>query len=377
MRYQHNCFILLCMLFLTGCLQSSQLEKMGIITAKGTDVSDNGDIELSIVLFQFEAQSTNNTKIVSGKGKTIQGAIQNANYETNFKLSSEKLQLELFGREAAERGIHRFVDTLAREANLPNTMFLSLSNSSAKEIMLIQESGIAMNIGQYLHGVIDKNAPDHIFPKITLSAFLASLYDVGVDPILPIFELEDGIPKITKIGIFKEDKLVGEESIDDRVLYNLMHKKIKEETLFVTLPFTPFQKDVQQMLSQGEENLSTSFNILSGSSNTILKDKRDLSFQTNIKLELELTETSYQLNFKDEQVIRKLEQAVEKKLASTYKSILADLQQLNADSFGYGKTYRIHQKGNKLTKTEWHELYPKINVDFSVDANIIYHGEID
>ncbi|WP_284139532.1 Ger(x)C family spore germination protein [Virgibacillus sp. LDC-1] len=377
MRYQYICFILLCLLFLTGCLQSRQLEKMGVITAKGTDASENGDIELSIVLFQFEAQSTNNTKIVSGKGKTIQGATQNANYETNFELSSEKLQLELFGREAAERGIHRFVDTLAREANSPNTMYLSLSNSTAKEIMLIQESGIAMNIGQYLHGVIDKNAPDHLFPKIPLSTFLTSLYDVGIDPILPMFELENGIPKITKIGIFKEDKLVGEKSIEDRILYNLMHKKIKQETLVVTLPFSSFQKDVHRKITQNEENLSTSFNILSGSSKTRLKDKKDLSFQTNIKLELELNETSHELNFKDEQVIRKLEQAVEKKLASKYKSILADLQQLNADSFGYGKTYRIHQKGKKLTKKEWHKLYPKIKVDFSVDANIIYHGEID
>src|SRR5690625_5848739 len=97
---------------------------MGIITARGTDLTDDKSIEATLVIFQFDVQSDSITKVLSGKGKTITGAEENANLGSPFKLTSGKVQIELYGKEAAENGLIPYLDPLQRDAAVNNTMYL-------------------------------------------------------------------------------------------------------------------------------------------------------------------------------------------------------------------------------------------------------------
>src|SRR5690625_6337261 len=106
---------------------------MGIITARGTDLRDDKSIEATLVIFQFDVQSDSITKVLSGKGKTITGAEENANLGSPFNLTSGKVQIELYGKEAAENGLIPYLDPLQRDAAVSNTMYLAIGDPRSEE----------------------------------------------------------------------------------------------------------------------------------------------------------------------------------------------------------------------------------------------------
>src|SRR5699024_9054197 len=94
--------IILCLL-LTGCPDKRQLENLGIINARGIDIEDQNKSKTNYVIFQLEEQRQDITKVVARTRGTPTGAVNNANYESNFLLELGKIQLDLYGLEAAKK----------------------------------------------------------------------------------------------------------------------------------------------------------------------------------------------------------------------------------------------------------------------------------
>src|SRR5690625_915634 len=153
--------IALLSLLLVSCIQTQEIEKLGLTNAGGVDYLDDNQIEVSLVVFQFSTQAESVTKLVSGKGKTIKGAHEDAEKSSIFRLAPGKLKLSVFGKEMAEQGILPYLDTLARDARLPDLMYLSVSKTTAKEILSVEEKVISTDIGQFLHGLIENHTTDH------------------------------------------------------------------------------------------------------------------------------------------------------------------------------------------------------------------------
>ncbi|AIF45209.1 Ger(x)C family spore germination protein [Virgibacillus sp. SK37] len=360
---------------LTGCLKSYQLEKMGIINARGIDLTDNGDIQTSLILFQFEAEATDITKLVNGTGSTTKGAIDNANMETNFTLDSGKIQFELYGMEAAEKGIMPYLNTLARDPNTPDTMYLAVSKTTAEEVFSVQQSGISMNIGQYLYGVVESSATDRLFPQVPLVKFLSEYHNVGVDPVLPIFNVVEGIPKITSIAAFKEDKLVGELPLKYRDYLNFLVGDMRGGWVEISVPSQPLDKFLNEE-SANEEKVNATLNILRTKPKIKVTNKDEKKFDVNLEVEADLLEISKRLDLSDPKVLKKLEEEMEKKLVSDYEQLLSQTKELEVDPIGFGKIYRTQVRDKPLTAAKWSAIYPDIEVDFNVKVKIIKHGEI-
>ena len=375
-----NILILLIILslLLTGCPEKRQLEKLGIINARGIDITDDNKIKANFVLFQFEEQSQDITKIVSGVGNTTTGAVNDANYETNYLLELGKIQLDLYGLEAAKNGIASYLEMLNRNQNTPDTTYLAVSKTTAEEVIKVQEQDIAMNIGQYLHDVIEESSTgSKHFPKMTLQKFMRFYKDVGRDPILPIFEILDGIPKITAIGIFQNDKYVGHVPIFYRELFNINFGRVKEEWVDISIPSEPFKQDLKHHNLNDDENIHANLSILKNKSKIKLENKNLLEFTHTIKLETNLHDLSVHenLNLEDRNIQKRLEHEFGKKIKQWYESLLKDLQDMNSDPLGYGDIYRQNIREKKVTDKEWRELYPDIKVNYNIKVNITGHGE--
>lgn len=379
MKYKQTTYLLILCLFLASCIPSREIENLGIINTRGVDNIEGDKIETTLAIFQFEGQSNEISKTVFGKGNTLKGAMVNANLESNFKLTAEKTQLELYGLKTAKDGILPYIDTLNRDASLPDTTYLAISNTTAKELLTIEKEDITMDTSQYLHGLIEENSTDHLFPRVTFQEFLTNFYDIGKDPYLPLFDLQDNIPKLASIAIMQDDKYVGKLSADNIIYFNLIMDKIKDKRFELSLPMKPFVKYIEKSanIKQRDDVLHTAYNIIKGKSKTTLIDKENLVFQTKIDLRLNLFEMSEKILIKDKKVIKLLEKEIEKEIASHYEKLLAQLQEVNSDPFAYGTVYRINKKDSILKRTEWREKYPKIDVRFKVDANVITHGSVD
>src|SRR5699024_1064372 len=242
----------------------------------------------TLVVFQFSAQTEENTKIIPGRGKTIKGAMEDAENASVFKLAPGKNKITLFGREIAEQGIIPLLDTEARDARIPDLMYLAVSDTTAKETLTINEKNIPVDIGQFLRELIENHTHDHNIPRKTLQDFLRIYYDIGQDNVLPLFELVDGIPKLESIAVFKGDQLVGELTNEEAVLINLMDRTVKEQLVEFSLPLEPFKQYLEKR--EEKEDVDLTVLIQKGNSETKLIDQENLVFQTETDLELRLVE---------------------------------------------------------------------------------------
>lgn len=365
-------------LLLVGCIQSQEIEKLGLINAQGVDHSENDQIELTLIVFQFSTKSKEITKIISGHGKTIKGAHEDTARSSIYRLVPGKTKIEVYGKEMAEKGILPFLDTQARDTRVPDLMYLSVSNTTAKELLSVDTGEISTDAGQFLHGLIENHATDHNIPKKSLQDFLRIYYDIGQDNVLPLFEIKENIPKLSAVAVFKGDKFVGELTNEEALLINLMVRTVKEKKLELSLPIEPFDAYLEKReYRDKEEKVNIVVLIKKGKSKTKLIEKENLVFHTDTTLELRLLEQSAGILLEDAHVIKLLEKEVEKEMEHRFEKLLTKLQKLETDPFGYGLYYKSSDKGKNLTREEWREKFPDIEVKFNVNAKIIRHGAID
>lgn len=371
-------FLLLCSLLLTSCIEPEQIEKIGIINARGIDLLEDDLLETTAVIYQFSLESAPITKIRTGRGYTIKGAIEDTEHSTSFKLTPGKIKVEMYGRDAIKVGILPYLDTLTRDARMADMMYLTVSDTTAKEILSIDEKAISKDIGQYLFDLIENETNDHNIPRKTVQDFLRIYYDIGQDNVLPIFELQEGVPKQKSIAVLQGDKYVGEITNEEAVLINLVRRKVKDQFLELSLPLDSFKEYLEKREHRHEqENLYITVRIEKGKSKTKVMDEENLVFKTTTNIELHLLEQSAGLIIKNKHIVDQLEKEVEKKLRDQFQKLLTKMQQFNADPFGYGRYYRVQKKDGKLTKRDWHEKFPNIKVEFNVNAKIIRHGIIE
>lgn len=370
---------LLLSLLLVGCIETQEIEKLGVINARGMDIAEGEDLlETTLVVFQFSAQSEKITKIISGKGKTVDGAVEDAEHASVFRLAPGKIKLSLYGKEMAEEGILPLLDSQARDARLPDLMYLAVSKTTAKEVLSVDEEQLSADVGQFLHGLIENHSTDHNVPRKTLQDFLRIYYDIGQDNVLPLFEIQNDLPKLSGIALFKADKMVAELSNEETILINLMDRTVKERMLELSLPIEPFQDYLEERENgDPEKEVEIAVLIKKGKSQTKLIDEDNLIFETNTKMELRLLEQSAGIVLNDAHVIDILEKEIKKDMEARFEKFLSKLQALESDPFGYGRYYRSSRKGIDLTRDEWREKFPSIDVKFNVDVEVIRHGVTD
>src|SRR5699024_7846491 len=114
-----------------------QIEKIGIINARGVDLLEDDLLETTSVIYQFSSESAPITKTRSGKGHTIKGALENTEHSTSYKLTPGKIKVEMYGRDVIEKGILPYLDTLTRDARMADMMYLTVSDTTAKEILTV------------------------------------------------------------------------------------------------------------------------------------------------------------------------------------------------------------------------------------------------
>ncbi|WP_176555756.1 Ger(x)C family spore germination protein [Virgibacillus ndiopensis] len=370
--------ILFLVFSLSGCVQSKTIERLGIINTRGVDLRDDNEIEATMVIYKFDLETKNISEIITGTGHTVKDARENANLKTGIQLASGQINLELYGVEVAEQGLMRQIDTLVRDARVSDTMLLAVGNPTASEIINTSEKNVGTNVGQYLHDIIQQNIKTDVLSRVTLQDFMHMYYDAGHDPFLPTITITEQKPTITALALFKNDKLVGQIPIEKAYQIAIFNKKIKSVALEFPIPTKPFEKYMKKddYNDIDSDTFYALFTALKGTSKTKMTDVKNLHYQTDITLKLSLHELTKEINVKGPEVIKLLEKQVEKEITHQYEELLTKLKKLNSDPFGYGSIYRTNKADGKLKKSEWHDKFPDIEVDFNVNVKIIRHGTI-
>ncbi|KUP09026.1 hypothetical protein Q75_01615 [Bacillus coahuilensis p1.1.43] len=357
--------------FLASCVQNHELEQLGLSTAAGYDLEDDGRILGTLVLNQFDPLKKEAIQTVQSIGETSKSIRQSINLETSNKIVSGQLRVVTFGKELGEKGVISITDTLSRDSSIGTMIYLSVSKSRANELLRLKSPILSM--GNYLSQLIEQNLESETIISCTLHEFLQAYYDPGRDPILPMMELRNGMVLADGLAIFQDDKVVGEINAREGFYIKLIRDKYDAGTTEIDIPVLDFSTELINMEPKKDRNSCCSGPNKKGKN----VSGSYPSFEVKIQLDCAVQEISEDIIFNDQQKTDEFQKLINKGMEKRLQNVLAVLQELNSDPIGFGMVYNAKVRGKELTIEEWRELYPQAQIKTEIDTRIVRTGIMD
>ncbi len=366
--------IFLC-LFLSGCGNYAELDKLAIVTGVAIDKKGN-DYEISYLVANSPKGQTSSkegeakTTVYSGTGKTIPDAAMVIEQKSPKKIYLGHVNVVIISEDIAKDGFFKVADWLFRNPETRKQFYLlQAKNDKAKDIIKIispLESFPSQSIATLLESNRDSKSAS---TTTTYNNFVGYVLEEGADPILPTITIHGNIKKgseqsniettepiayltLGPLAIFKEDKLVGYATTKESELINLIQNKIKEIKFSLT-----FKNDA---LSIDSYNLKT---------------KLSIEDESHITLTITGTGNIYNINsnidISNPKEIKKIENLWNKSLQKSLKKLIRKMQdKYHADIFGFGnKIYSTYPKKWNQLKKDWNNKYFK-EVKVKIKSNL-------
>lgn len=352
-------FSVLMPIYLSGCMNIKEriLDDIQLATAAGYEYIDEDKIEVTAVFpnFQPDKSVKNETLIASSiLSKEIR---DKHSLQSEKPLVSGKLEVTLYEKKTAEKGIKDLLDTLQRDPSVGSNVYLAVLDGSPKEILSKQYGN--MDNGIFLSNLIEQNIESGLIHKTNLHQFLYKYYAEGIDPMLPIIGRKDGKINLKAIGLFDEDKLVDQiEEKEYFYLKILLNRKGENDTHAIQL--------------DGKTKVSI-FNVRSKRKYHIPKPMTNNEIIIKVKLKSMIRE--YNDGILTKLKLKELEQAMVEDIKKNSEEMIKKFQEKEIDPLGIGEEVRTRTR--KWNKEKWEEIYPDIKISVQVTMDIIESGIIE
>lgn len=358
---------------LSACADAKTLEKMGLITTMGYDLTEDGQILTTLVLLQIDPEATKNSTILTGISATSKGSRNKGDLKSPKKLQSGQLRVALYSEEIAEFGIINLADTLARDPAISDLTYLAVVEGSTNKL-LEQKNPQFTDISQLIYKELDQNIKGELIPSSTLQETLHDYYAAGIDPILPTLKPEDGQVRITGMALLKDDKMVGKINSTEAFYLKLINDRYDAGSLELTIDKAGFK-----ILNEDQElsKLAVVIDTIHSKSDIKLTDRDQLIFNLKIKLKTRLLEVNQSIDLKNPKNLKTLENKLKDQIKKDVEALLTKAQSMNSDPFGIGEIYRKSVRNSNLTSKKWHDMYPDSKVNVVIDFEIMRTGVVE
>jgi spore germination protein len=361
------------LLLLSACTEPKTLEKMGLITTLGYDLTEDKKILSTMVMLQIDPEAPQNTGIISSVATTSKGARIIADLKSPKKLESGQLRVALYSEEIARQGIINLADTLARDPSISDLTYLAIVEGSVHEL-LRQKNEQFTDIGQYIYKELDQNIKGELIPSSTLQEVMHDYYAEGVDPVLPTIKAVDGQVKITGMALMEMDKMVGKISPAKAFYLKLVNDRYEAGSLEINIS----KNGLKLTQEDGRiSELAIVLDTIKSKSDISLKNKETPEFDLNIKLDSRILEINQTVDMSKPENIKKLEESISEKMKKDVEGLLEETKSMHTDPFGFGEVYRSSVRNSNLTHEKWHEIYNDSKVNVLIDFTILRTGVVE
>ncbi|WP_313800869.1 Ger(x)C family spore germination protein [Cytobacillus sp.] len=346
-------------MFLSGCMNIKEriLDDIQLATAAAYEYIDEDKIEVTAVFPNFQPdKSVKNETLVASSilSKEIR---DKHSLQSEKPLVSGKLEVTLYEKKTAERGIKDLLDTLQRDPSVGSNVYLAVIDGSPRELLSKQYGN--MDNGIFLSNLIEQNIESGLIHKTNLHQFLYKYYAEGIDPMLPIIGRKDGKINLKAIGLFDNDKMVD-------------HIEEKEYFYLKILLNRKGENDTHAIQLDGNTKVSI-FNIRSKRKYQIPKPMTNNEIIIQVKIKSMIRE--YNDGILTKQKLKELEQAMEEDIKKNSEEMIKKFQEKKIDPLGVGEEVRTRTR--KWNKEKWEEIYPDIKISVQVTMDIIESGIIE
>ncbi|MGD7052469.1 Ger(x)C family spore germination protein [Sutcliffiella horikoshii] len=355
MPHHNIIWVITICLFLTGCLEKEIVDDINIESVEGFDLIGENKVEGTFVVPVYKADQTIENEKFTAISLLNKDILRNAQKESSAPIVNGSLELVLFNKALAEKGVLQLVDGLQRDASIGTGLYLAIVEGETKE--LLQQNFGTRGIGDHLYNLLKHNIDRRDVPKTNLHIFLSDFYQEGKDPNLPILKKTEDSAEIVGLAVMKEDKY--EMTIPNEKLF-----------YFKTLVDKHSNGTVSLEVDGKEEFVSIR------SINTDRKFKVKWEGDTPsiyITVSLDGAVREYTGNKVTPKEMKEFQKVLEKKIIKESESMIKEFQEKGVDPIGLGYQAKSRKRGFDYKKWK-DETYPTLTVKVKAEVRLISTG---
>ena len=375
--------ILLIMLTLGagGCWNYRRLDQLGIVSGVGFDLDPESDkILLTIqVIKPGEVQGGGGGGSSGGggggggqaqpvvtlesTGTTVFEAVREAVTKFSRRLFWPHNQVLIIGKEAAEKGVRRFMDFEIRDAEPRPTAWVLVTSGKAGDLIKAPAKIDKIPALEIAEMVRVQSATSKAGGFMTHD-FVSRLVSKTNAPIATQIELnEKNEVQLAGTAIFKGDKLAS--FIGKRETRGLLWVlgKVKSSVIVVKAPRN--KGDVSLEVTRSRSKIEAEVK------------KESLRIKVTVNVLSNLGQQNSRRNLNSPAALKNLARLEAIAIRNEINAAIQRAKDLNADIFGFGEAvHRADPKEWKKLEPRWDKLFPELKVDLMVKTNISEAGLI-
>ncbi len=354
--------ILSSVIVLTGCWNYREINQDFIATAAAIDKGEDGYlVTVEITTPKKGSEKALENDYIIEQGRTIFEAIRKTILQSGRKLYWGHAKVIIISKEVAEEGILPILDFLARDTEVRNKVWLMISMEENASVLLKGKDEVHDAIGFHIDEVLKNQKDIGMFYAVDLLAFLRDLSTEGIEPTIATSKLipsgDGSVPRVEGMAIFECDKMIGWlDGIDVKSFLVIIDEfqggefaTLEIEGLRVTLEIQKIKTKVKPIL-----------------------ENEKITMDISITMDAGIVEINGEEDYMSEDKVEQMRKTMEGNIEKDIKKLIKKVQEeYKVDIFGFGNAiYRYEPKVWKEIRDEWHEEFPKVEVQINVDITI-------
>ncbi|NBD24984.1 Ger(x)C family spore germination protein [Paenibacillus glycinis] len=348
--------ILACCLLLTGCVKQQILDRVNLFIVCAFDKAVREQIEFTMAATKYRSKQPGavSNRLLSNVGETSVGIKGLMDLQLSRPINTGKVSVILFGKDLAEKGISKQLDVVSRDAQASQVMYLAIVNGNAKELLHANFSSDEEK-GMYLFNLLDSNVKNGSVPRQNLHEFEYAYLGKGLDPFLPLLQLQGEHVKISGLALFKNDKHVASLNEKEMFIFKLLYRNLRQGTI--------------EADSGNGSRLAMKI-VRSKVRYKVMKGIQGPRISINLSIKGEVIDAMQ--NKSPDQNLQQIRRLFEKDLTKNGMNLIHVFKTEKIDPLGLGDLVRSHTRGWK--EEEWLRQYPQTNVALDVNVEVVETG---
>lgn len=342
-----------------GRVDKEILDELEVATAIGYDFKGKQKIEVTAVMPRINPDKSIVNKTISTIASVSKEALRELNQKSHKPIVSGKLEVAVYNKKIAKIGIQDYIDTFHRDPSVGSRLQLVIVDGNAKK--MLKKSFGEFETGGYIQRLLLHNMEQGILPTSNLHTFLTEYYAKGMDPVLPLIELQGDNIKIKGLALFKGTKMVKELSQEKLFVFKALQQKLKLAGL---------------KIKTKEDNKTEYFSIQGISSK---KEFQIKNIHSNPEIFIHLKVKGFIREYTGNEVtnktMKKAEELMKKKIRKQSLSMIKSFQKANIDPLGLGEQARSRTRN--WDEKMWEQQYKNCKIHVKVDVLISEIGVVD
>lgn len=347
----------------TGCGDRRILEKTGVIHSISYDAQPDDNIKIAISIPSIDPQREASSIFLTTVAKSSKEARINLSRETDLILGNGQLRTALFGLASAKNGIWNQMDTFIRDPATTSRLKIVMVNGEAASL-LERKYKEHPRTEVYVDRLLKKEAQFQSIPETTLYSFTRDYYDDGIDPVVPIIKEADDSVMVDGIGLFRGDQYISRIPPQDSLIFAFLYGKFQGGEMSIDLS------------DETQESKIAMLTAVTSSRKIKINHEQDGKISVNVDIQAQASVLEYigtlELSNEDDEI--QLEREISEHLTRRAERIVKLMQDNKTDSIGIGSYVRNSMAYKDWKAINWHEEFPKVNVQCKIALTFKDYG---